>query len=183
MSDRHDLWQRAAAFAARAHEHQVRKDGKTPYVSHPFRVAMTIRHIFNCDDEIIIAAALLHDVIEDTGADYDDLAEAFGEEVADLVALMSKDMRQVEHEREVAYDEQLKSGSWKAKLIKLADVYDNLSDAGPRGGSVRSFIKKAERAIDLADDCPELEEPRRLLRGLADRALERMGALPANRPA
>ena len=70
-------WQKAASFAARAHDGQKRKDGRTPYVAHPYRVAMVIRHVFGCEDETILAAALLHDVIEDTTVDYDDVAEAF----------------------------------------------------------------------------------------------------------
>ena len=40
------LWQQAASFAARFHRHQTRKDGLTPYIAHPFRVAMTVRDIF-----------------------------------------------------------------------------------------------------------------------------------------
>ena len=41
------LWQRAAAFAARAHHHHLRKDHQTPYISHPVRVAMTVACIFH----------------------------------------------------------------------------------------------------------------------------------------
>ena len=57
---------RAAAFAARAHRHQWRKDGQTPYVSHVFRACLTVRHVFGVDDDDVLAAALLHDTIEDT---------------------------------------------------------------------------------------------------------------------
>ena len=38
-------WQKAASAAARFHRHQFRKDGATPYVAHPFRVAMTVRDL------------------------------------------------------------------------------------------------------------------------------------------
>src|SRR4051812_37079040 len=94
------LWQEAAAFAARAHRNQVRKDGQTPYFSHPVRVAMTIRMVFGCEDEATICAGLLHDTIEDTTTDYDDLLTRFGPEVADIVAAMTKNMALPEHERE-----------------------------------------------------------------------------------
>ena len=101
------LWQQAAAFAGRVHGSQVRKDGATPYFSHPVRVALTLSCVFGESDEEVLAAALLHDVIEDCDTDYDDLHERFGATVADLVACVSKDMRMIEPEREEAYDRQL----------------------------------------------------------------------------
>jgi len=164
--DSHDLWQRAAAFAARAHRHQIRKDGRTPYVSHPYRVAMTIRHVFECDDAVVIAAAMLHDTIEDCGVDYDDVLDAFGEQVADLVALMTKDMRLVEAERERAYDDQLLHGPWQAKMLKLADVYDNLTDAVEGRRPMDGMLKKAKRAVLLAEGVPELDHARAIVEDL-----------------
>jgi len=149
------VWQEAAAFSARAHRHQFRRDKQTPYASNPVRVALTIACVFGITDETILAAALLHDVIEDCDVDYDDIHERFGVEVADLVACLTKDMRLIESEREKAYDTQLAAGSWQARLIKLADVYDNLSDAADES-SKRSMIDRAKRAVSLADGCPEL---------------------------
>ena len=163
------LWQRAADFAAREHQHQRRKDGATPYAAHAFRVAMTVRHVFDCDDENIIAAALLHDTIEDCGTDYDDIAEAFNDEVADLVALMTKDMRMVEREREPAYDAQLAGGSWKARMIKLADVFDNLTDAGESGMPIARMLEKAERAVALAENDAQLQAAVAIVRDLIQR--------------
>ena len=72
----------AAAFAARAHQHQKRKDNQTPYVSHVFRVCLVVRHTFGFDDPRMLAAALLHDTIEDTATDCDDILSRFGEDVA-----------------------------------------------------------------------------------------------------
>ena len=143
------LWHEAAALAARVHENQYRKDGETPYDAHPARVAMIIAVHFGFTDEAILAAAYLHDVIEDSGTDYDDLEEAFGRDVADYVAAMSKDARLPEAERERAYDEQLAAGPWQARLIKLADVYDNLTDARTDWGR-RRIIERAQRALTLA---------------------------------
>lgn len=168
----HELWQKAAAFAARAHRHGVRKDGQTPYISHVVRVALTIRQVFGFEDEAVLAAALLHDTIEDTGTDYDEILEEFGPEVADLVALMTKDMRLVESARERAYDDQLRKGSWKARLIKLADVYDNLTDALQGKASLGTMIDKAERAIGLAKDDARLEAARDIVSGLLKHAKE-----------
>src|SRR5688500_2703577 len=98
--DERPMWQRAAAMAARLHQGQMRKDGKTPYIAHPMRVALTVRDIFGVDDPVALAAALLHDLIEDTTADYDDVAKEFGPEVANVVAALTKDMRKPEDQRE-----------------------------------------------------------------------------------
>src|SRR6266702_142461 len=93
----------AAAFAARAHQGQLRKDKQTPYVSHVFRVCLILRDLFGFDDPRILCAAMLHDTIEDTTTDFDDLAERFSPEVAEWVALLTKDKRLPEAEREAAY--------------------------------------------------------------------------------
>ena len=172
------MWQRAASFAARAHEHQTRKDGVTPYVSHPCCVALTVAIVFGETDDEAIAAALLHDVIEDGKTDYDDLADEFGELVAQVVAALSKDARLPESQREPEYDERLSKADWRARLIKLGDVYDNMSDLSSQAFSgpdaVRRVVEKADRAIGLArtsgDDRPSfkaaLEQVQRLADGL-----------------
>ena len=161
------LWQKAAAFAALAHRHQTRNDGRTPYFSHPVRVAFTIALEFDCPDETVLAAALLHDVIEDTTKDYDDVLEHFGREVADLVAAMSKDMRMIEAEREDAYDEQLRRADWRARLLKLADVRDNLADA-TSDKARRKILDKARRALELARNDVELEKARAFVQRRVD---------------
>ena len=46
MTDSDAILFAAAAFAARVHRHQLRKDGETPYVSHPYRVCLIVRHVF-----------------------------------------------------------------------------------------------------------------------------------------
>lgn len=149
----HDLWQRAASFAARAHQGQLRKDNATPYVAHPARVAITVLHVFGCDDPVCLASALLHDVIEDCDIDYDDLLEHFGAEVASCVAALSKDPRLPEPEREPAYDAQIADADWRAKLVKLADVYDNTCDRIGRldNPDVGKLLSRCRRAVALAE--------------------------------
>src|SRR4051794_3522816 len=93
----------AVSFAARAHRHQTRKDGQTPYVAHVFRVCLIVRHVFGIDDPKVLTAAALHDAIEDTPTDYDDLEEAFGRDAATWAAALCKDMRRPEQERERDY--------------------------------------------------------------------------------
>ena len=118
----------AASFAARAHDGHRRKDKQTPYVSHVFRVCLIVRDLFGFDDPRMLCAALLHDTLEDTKTDHDELAEQFSPEVADWVALLSKDKRLAEADREKAYVAALSSAPWQVQACKLADVYDNLSD-------------------------------------------------------
>jgi (p)ppGpp synthase/HD superfamily hydrolase len=146
-----ELWQKAAGFAARAHQHQKRRDGKTPYVSHVFRVAMTVRHVFGCDDAVCLVAALLHDTIEDTGTDFDEIAENFGHDVAACVAALTKNMALPEKEREAEYDRRLAAADWRARLVKLADQFDNLSDTpGEEPAFCSRAIARAERALKIA---------------------------------
>ena len=157
------LWQEAAAFAGNAHRHQTRNDGR-PYVSHCFRVAMTASLIFGFDDPEVIAGALLHDTIEDCDVDYDDILEKFGRNVADYVAVMTKDMRLEEEIREVTYDKQLADGPWQGRLIKIADVFDNLTDTLP--AKRKKFMTKADRILFLTEKDEQLQDAREQLREL-----------------
>ena len=119
----------SVSFAARAHEGQNRKDGKTPYASHVFRVCLILRHVFGIDDPRALMAAALHDTVEDTTTDFDDLQEKYGTEVATWVGTLSKDKRLPDDAREAAYAAGLAAGPWQVKVCKLADIFDNLMDA------------------------------------------------------
>ncbi len=119
----------AVAFAARAHRPQLRKDGQTPYVSHVYRVCLVVRQVFGIDDPRVLTAAVLHDTLEDTTTDFDDLEEQFGAEVASWVAALSKDSRLPDAEREQAYTAELARSPWQVQVCKLGDVFDNLLDS------------------------------------------------------
>ena len=119
----------AVSFATRAHHGQTRKDGRTPYVSHVYRVALITRHVFGIDDPAVLTAAVLHDTIEDTTTDFDDVARHFGVQIAGWVALLSKDKRQQEVPREETYRAGLAAAPWQVKVCKLADICDNLIDS------------------------------------------------------
>ncbi len=159
------LWQEAASFAARAHRHQLRKDGSTPYFAHPVRVAMTIALVFGFDDEKVLAAALLHDTIEDTTTDYEDLHQRFGRDVAGYVVAMTKDMRLPEKQREDAYFKQLADGPWQGRLIKLADSYDNLMSVWD-AASRRKQLEKSKRALEITAGDANLAKARAKLQEL-----------------
>jgi len=145
----------AIAFAARAHKGQERKDGETPYVSHPMRVCMVLRDVFGVEDKEILAAGVLHDIIEDTTKDFDDIEKKFGFKVASWVATLSKDKRMQEETREEEYFRQLRNGADEVKLIKLADVYDNLIDSENAGSEafVKKTVSKAELYLENFSGC------------------------------
>lgn len=134
----------AISFAARAHQGHLRKDGRTPYVAHPMRVMTILATEFGVEDRETLAAAVLHDTIEDTRTDHDDLSERFGRRVADWVAALSKDTRLPEDERELEYLAALVRAPIEVKLCKLGDIYDNLSD------SATLEAKGRQRQLDRA---------------------------------
>jgi (p)ppGpp synthase/HD superfamily hydrolase len=159
----------AIAFAARAHKDQLRKDNQTPYASHPFRVCMVVRNVFGIEEPQALIAAALHDTLEDTTTDFDDLEEQFGAEVARWVAILSKDKRLPEDQREKAYVEGLAQASWQVKACKLADVFDNLMDSvhGRPEGQARVF-QNAHRYLDgLRPNLPEqVRQPWEIVKAL-----------------
>lgn len=144
------MWLEAATYAARAHRHQLRKDKKTPYIAHPFRVALIVRDIFGCDDQTALCAAILHDTIEDTPTDYDGIHRRFGTAVADCVAALTKNMMLIEAEREPEYDQRLADAPWQARLVKLGDVFDNGLEI-PRPSMKRKCIHRCQRALALTE--------------------------------
>jgi guanosine-3',5'-bis(diphosphate) 3'-pyrophosphohydrolase len=149
----------AIAFAGRAHRNQLRKDNKTPYFSHVVRVAFIARHVFGIDDERVLIAAVLHDTIEDTTTDFDEIEEHFGSEIAGWVALLSKDKRLPDLEREVAYQEGLAKAPWQVKICKLADIFDNLIDSAHLNPEQR--MKTNKRALSYlkalrTEDLPDM---------------------------
>jgi guanosine-3',5'-bis(diphosphate) 3'-pyrophosphohydrolase len=151
----------AVAFAARAHRHQLRKDGQTPYVSHVFRVTLITQHVFGITDRQVLTTAVLHDTIEDTTTDYDDVLERFGREVADGVALLSKDKRQEEGPREAEYKKRLAAAPWQVKVCKLADIFDNSMDAPHTRPEQRRKTCRRSREYLAVLNTPDLPEAAR----------------------
>ena len=91
------LLDRAYVYAMRAHGTQTRASGD-PFFAHPLEVAAILTDLKL--DDATIAAAVLHDTVEDTTTDFDDLAERFGARVAGWVALLTKDKRLPDERRE-----------------------------------------------------------------------------------
>lgn len=115
---------KAAEFAAKAHEGAIRKGTKIPYISHPMEVAMVVSLM--TDDQELIAAAYLHDVIEDAGVSYETLEREFGTRVAGLVKRESEDKSRTWIERKQATIDHLKSAPREEKLLAFGDKLSNL---------------------------------------------------------
>ena len=121
------LVDQAIGYAAKAHEGQHRKSGSTPYIAHPFGVAMILQQL-DCD-ETVIAAGLLHDIVEDTKTTLDEVRDRFGDEVADIVAVCTEPpKKKVNWEsRKLSMINSLRDAPLEAKLVAAADKYHNLS--------------------------------------------------------
>jgi len=118
---------KAADAAARWHVHQRRKGAaQEPYINHPLEVAALVAEATEGDDPNLIAAALLHDVIEDCGVPYSLIAETFGTDVADLVAEVTDDKTLEKSERKKLQVEKAHKKTSRAKVLKLADKISNL---------------------------------------------------------
>lgn len=162
----------AISYAAKRHQGQFRKDGQTPYAAHPLRVLAIMALGFRVEDAEALTAAVLHDAIEDTPADFDELERRFGGKVAQYVAALSKDMRLPEEQREKAYLEQLTAAPIQVKLCKLADSYDNLLDSqGLTKKQQMRSIRKADALVNaFAEQIPpEWEHALQLLRELVEK--------------
>ena len=126
--------QQAINLASRLHLDQVRKgDSGLPYISHPFSVAWILSNY--TEDEDIIVAGILHDVLEDVkGYYYDDMVRDFGERVAQIVKGVSEDKdpniesdeKATWEERKSKYLANLKNDSDEALMVCAADKIHNL---------------------------------------------------------
>ena len=82
---------RAMEYAAQAHRGECRKGGDIPYIVHPFEVAMILKE--NSFEDKVVAAGLLHDLLEDTEVTKTDLKEEFGDEILNLVLAASEKLK------------------------------------------------------------------------------------------
>jgi (p)ppGpp synthase/HD superfamily hydrolase len=123
------LLEKAAAFAAMKHAGQTRKYTGEPYIVHPTAVAEMVK--LAGGDEAAIAAAFLHDTLEDTDTSFSELAAEFGTEIANLVNELTDHFTPTffpklnRAARKMLETERLATISKKAKMVKLADIADN----------------------------------------------------------
>jgi GTP pyrophosphokinase len=145
-----ELVRRAFAFAAAAHKGQQRRSGE-PFITHPLGVATILAELRL--DEQTIAAALLHDVVEDTPTELSAVSDEFGEEIAQLVDGVTKLTRVQFQSREQAEAENYRkmvvamAGDKRVILVKLADRLHNLRTIEYLGKQKQ--VQKAKEALEV----------------------------------
>ena len=115
---------KAAEFAKRAHDGVYRKGTQIPYITHPMETAAIVTAF--TDEPEMIAAALLHDVIEDAGVTKEELEEQFGPRVAFLVDSESEDKSKSWIERKGSTVEHLKTATRAEKILARGDKLSNI---------------------------------------------------------
>lgn len=124
------VFEEAIRFALRAHRGMTRKGSRVPYIVHPLEVASIAATM--TEDEEVLAAAVLHDVAEDTPYTVDDIRAQFGNRVAALVASETEDkMRTLPPEqtwlaRKTALLAALPAMTREEKILTLSDKLSNL---------------------------------------------------------
>jgi GTP diphosphokinase / guanosine-3',5'-bis(diphosphate) 3'-diphosphatase len=128
---KHDLefLLQAAMFAAEKHRKCRRKGADaSPYINHPIDVANLVAGVGGITDARILAAAILHDTVEDTATKPEEIADLFGADVSAFVAELTDDKRLPKAERKRLQVEHARELSPGAKTIKLADKISNVNE-------------------------------------------------------
>lgn len=123
------LLDRAITFAVKAHQGMERKGKGFPYIVHPMEAVCIVATMTN--DQELLAAAALHDVIEDTDTTADDLKKEFGERVAMLVEAESDDKTggskaDTWHQRKQNTLDRLRNADLDIKIVALGDKLSNM---------------------------------------------------------
>ena len=120
---------RAIEFAAERHRDQRRKGvDASPFINHPIKVAAMIANIGGVQDVTVLVAAVLHDTLEDTRTDPNELEAVFGAEVRSIVEEVTDDKQLPKARRKDLQVQNARCLSHAAKLIKLADKTANVRD-------------------------------------------------------
>lgn len=146
-----DLEKHALRFATKAHDGQVRKYTGEPYINHPVAVAAIVATVDHTPE--MIAAAYLHDTVEDCGVTLAEIKERFGGKVATLVAYLS-DISAPFHGNRAARKaldlQHTALAPAEAKTIKIADLIDNtktISALDP--GFWQIYRKEKKRLLEV----------------------------------
>jgi GTP diphosphokinase / guanosine-3',5'-bis(diphosphate) 3'-diphosphatase len=146
---------RALAFAAHKHRDQRRKDAEaSPYINHPIALAEVLAGEGGVTDVEVLAAALLHDTIEDTDTTAGELEAQFGKRITGMVVEVTDDESLPKAEKKRLQIEHAPGLSPGAKLVKLADKICNLRDVADRPPAKwelqrrQEYFEWAKRVID-----------------------------------
>jgi guanosine-3',5'-bis(diphosphate) 3'-pyrophosphohydrolase len=167
---------KAAQFAAHKHRDQRRKDVRaTPYINHPLELANVLTSEGGVTDPVVLAAALLHDTIEDTQTSYEELRSAFGLRVADVVVELTDTKFLSKKARKRLQVERAGHATAAAKQVKIADKLCNLRDvlaSPPKAWSLKRKQEYFDWAKEVVDE----------VRGANPRLERRFDALYRQRP-
>lgn len=121
------LFDKAAKFAIDAHAGTLRKGKGYPYILHPMEATCIVATI--TDDPEMLAAAILHDTVEDTDVTIERIRQEFGDRVAKLVQLESSPLPNDApwRDRKQAQADQIAAAPLDSKIVALGDKYSNLS--------------------------------------------------------
>jgi GTP diphosphokinase / guanosine-3',5'-bis(diphosphate) 3'-diphosphatase len=146
---------KALHFAADKHRFQRRKDQHaSPYINHPIDLANLLTNEAHITDTVLLAAAILHDTVEDTETTFEELDEAFGPEVTAIVAEVTDDTSLPKAERKRLQIEHAPNVSFRAQQLKFADKICNLRDIArspPAEWTLerrRDYFEWAKRVVD-----------------------------------
>jgi (p)ppGpp synthase/HD superfamily hydrolase len=157
------LLDRAIQFAATRHDGQVR-DGEhaLPYICHPIEVVIHLRHVGGVIDETSLAAAVLHDLLEETDTTIEDLEKEFGAAVSELVRQLTRveptpeetaglSNEEIYNLRTARFLTEIQSMSAAAQCIKLADRLSNLREAKRTRSSkkIERYRKQTHRILEI----------------------------------
>ncbi len=125
-----DLLDRAIVFAVKAHHNTERRGKGFPYIVHPMEAVEIVATI--TPDQELLAAAALHDTIEDTDVTVEQIREAFGERIAELVHAESDQFTEGVseedswHDRKQAAINRLAAAPYDAKIVAMGDKLSNM---------------------------------------------------------
>jgi guanosine-3',5'-bis(diphosphate) 3'-pyrophosphohydrolase len=120
---------KAFKFAARKHEHQRRKnEWASPYINHLITVSEILWQVGHVRDMNTMAAAILHDTLEDTDTSMEELEKTFGEKICSIIDEVTDDKSLPKQERKRRQVELAGSASLEARHVKLADKIANVQD-------------------------------------------------------
>ena len=146
MAELTEIVARARAFAVTSHGAQVRKYSDLPYVVHLDAVAAVLS-AHGHDAPVMLSAAYLHDVVEDTEATIQHIYDEFGPEIAELVYWLTDAETGKRRIRKTMSAWRLGRAPFEAKLVKLADVIDNATDLSRYDKHFAPVYKREARDI------------------------------------
>lgn len=138
-----DIFEKAVCFATEKHSGQVRKLSNAPYILHPLEVAAIVGTM--TDDKEILAAAVLHDTVEDTDTTLEEIRENFGKRVSLLVMTETEEKRE---DRPAAETWELRKEETLIILQNTKEIGVKMMWMGDKLSNIRSFRREYEKHGD-----------------------------------